>query len=112
MTPYLTWQEYEDSGGRATESSFPLLERRARAKLDYWTQDRICEITPDIKLCMVLIINALYSVGDGDQAFTSFSNDGVSVSLGTKRTEDEAINSVYSQVVEILPVELVSVVIR
>ena len=43
----------------------------------------------------------------------SFSNDGVSVSFGAQKeiTEEEVMASVYEQVVEILPVGLVSVVI-
>lgn len=113
--PYLTYAQYVSNGGTAEESAFPVLERRARAKLDDWTQDRIEETGDDTRLCMTLIINAM----DGAQkvsrggAVSSFSNDGVSVSLDTRtvKTEEEAVSSVYDQVVEILPVELVSVVI-
>lgn len=113
--PYLTYQQYVSNGGTAEESAFPVLERRARAKLEYWTQERITETTPDIQLCMTLIINAMDSAQKSSQGGTvsSFSNDGVSVSFDTRavKTEEEAMASVYDQVVEILPVELVSVVI-
>lgn len=111
MISYLTYDQYISSGGTAEESAFPLLERRARAKLDYWTQNRIKDVDDDIQLCMVLIINALDTIAEGEQAVSSFSNDGVSVSMESRRTEEEALASVYGQVVEILPVELVSVVI-
>lgn len=113
--PYLTYEQYVSNGGTAEESAFPVLERRARAKLDYWTQDRIEAADDDIRLCMTLILNALDSTQKVSQSGTvsGFSNDGVSVSLDTRtvKTEEEAMASVYDQVVEILPVELVSVVI-
>lgn len=115
MSQYLTHQQYLSHGGTAELSAFPLLERRARAKLDYWTMGRIKDVDCDIHLCMTLIINALDSVQKSSQSGTvsSFSNDGVSVSYSTQqtKTEEEAMASVYDQVVEILPVELVSVVI-
>lgn len=114
MSQYLTYQQYASNGGTAELSAFPLLERRARAKLDYWTQGRIRCVDSDIQLCMVLIINALDSVQDSGQEVTSFNNDGVSVSLSSpnRKTEEEVMSSVYDQVVEILPVELVSVAIN
>ena len=115
MSQYLTYQQYVSNGGTAEESAFPVLERRARAKLDYWTQDRIRDVDCDIMLCMTLIVNALDNAQKNSQggAVSSFSNDGVSVSFDTQRmkTEEDAMASVYDQIVEILPVELVSVVI-
>ena len=115
MNQYLTYQQYVSHGGTAELSAFPLLERRARAKLNYWTMGRITKVDCDIQLCMTLIINALDSVQKASQSGTvsSFSNDGVSVSYVTPqvKTEEEAMASVYDQIVEILPVELVSVVI-
>lgn len=112
MNQYLTYQEYRSIGGTADESAFPLLERQARARLDYWTQGRIDDVDDDIRLCITLIVNALDSVQRSEQAVTSFSNDGVSVSFGSRKTGEEAMSSVYGQVAEILPVELISAVIR
>lgn len=114
--PYLTYEEYVSNGGTVEESAFPVLERRARARLDYWTQDRIEEADDDIRLCMTLIVDAMDSAQKSSQGggpVSSFSNDGVSVSFDNRavKTEEEAMASVYGQVVEILPVELVSVVI-
>lgn len=114
MCEYLTFNQYQSNGGKAELSAFPRLERLARKKLDYWTQNRIQTADCDIQLCMTLIIDAL-AEGQEAQAgtATSFSNDGVSVSLSKPvRTPDEIMSSVYDQVVEILPIELVSVVIR
>ena len=48
-------------------SAFPLLERRARAKLDYWTMNRITDVDGDIQLCMTLIVNALDNVQKSSQ---------------------------------------------
>lgn len=115
MSQYLTYQQYVSNGGTAEESAFPVLERMARAKLDYWTHDRIRDVDCDIMLCMTLIVNALDNAQKISQGgpVSSFSNDGVSVSFDTQRmkTEEDTMASVYDQVVEILPVELVSVVI-
>ncbi len=113
MNQYLTFDQYQANGGKVDRSIFPVLEQLARKKLDYWTQNRITETTPDIELCMTVIVDALAEVRE-NQAGTasSFSNDGVSVNLSKPvRAESEIMASVYDQVVEILPVELVSVVI-
>ena len=68
-------------------------------------------LTDDVTL---LIVDALAEIQENqDGTASSFSNDGVSVSLSKPvRTESEIMSSVYDQVVEILPIELVSVVIR
>lgn len=114
MTQYLTFDQYQANGGRAERSAFPALEHLARKKLDYWTQNRVTEMTCDIELAMTLIVDALAEVRE-NQAGTasSFSNDGMSVSLSKPvRAEAEIMGSVYDQIVEILPIELISVVIR
>lgn len=114
MIQYLTFNQYQANGGKAELSAFPRLERLARKKLDYWTQNRIKEAGCDVQLCMTLIVDALAEVQE-NQAGTasSFSNDGVSVSFSKPvRAEAEIMASVYDQIVEILPIELVSVVIR
>lgn len=111
---YLTFEQYQANGGKADRAAFPLLERLARKKLDYWTQGRITDVTCDIELCMTLIVDALLEARENQsETVSSFSNDGVSVNFGsTRRTGSEIMQSVYDQIVEILPVELVSVVIR
>ena len=109
--PYLNYSQYQASGGTADCAAFPLLERLARKKLDYWTRGRITEPNCDIELCMTLIVNALAEVRENQaESVSGFSNDGVSVNFSKPvRTEAEIMESLYSQVVEILPVGLVSV---
>lgn len=109
---YLTYEEYKEMGGTAEQSSFTILEMQAEYKLNYWTLDRITEADEKIKLCMTLLIDALAEVQNGESDVSSFSNDGVSVTLADAKTSEQKLQSVYRRVVEILPVELVSVVIE
>ncbi|MEG1870235.1 MAG: hypothetical protein RR205_05235 [Oscillospiraceae bacterium] len=99
--PYITYDEYFALGGKAEPSAFPILERLAEKKLDYLTQNRIVETTEDIKLAMVLIINLLNEMENGDKV-SSFSNDGINVSF--EKTDD--LQNLHSRLVEILPQEL------
>lgn len=109
---YLTLEEYKTLGGKADETTFPLLERRAEKRLDYWTQGRITDVSDDIKLCMTLIVDALAEMESDERKVSSFSNDGVSVTLCAPSTDGEQMGNVYNQVIEILPMELVSLVIE
>lgn len=106
---YLTFEKYSSLGGKAPKSDFERLEILARKRLDYWTQNRIEEPDEDVFLCMTLIIDAEYSDLSGEHDVSSFSNDGVSVSFSDAQTKDQKWASVYDRIVEILPVELVSV---
>lgn len=106
---YLTYEEYSALNGKAPESQFARLEHLARKKLDYWTLNRITEPDDDIRLCMTLIIDAESAEQSGEHDVSSFSNDGVSVSFADAQTRDQKWASVYDRIVEILPVELVSV---
>ena len=109
---YLTFEQYQANGGTAEAAAFPFLEQLARRKLDNWTQGRIADPDCSVQLCMTLIVNALdESRHGGAEAVAGWSNDGVSVSFGKARTDGEIMSAVYDQVVELLPVELVSVVI-
>lgn len=111
MCGYITYEQYKALGGTAEQSAFPLLEKLARKKLDYWTQGRITEADDDIRLCMLLIIDAMGKIRSGKKDVASVSNDGVSVTYASAKTEEQMMGSVYDQVVEILPVELVSLVV-
>ena len=108
MCGYITYEQYKALGGTANSSAFPRLEQLARKKLDYWTQRRITGPDDDIRLCMVLIIDAMGKISRGEKDVSSVSNDGVSVTYASARTEEQMMGSVYDQIVEILPVELVS----
>lgn len=106
---YLTFEEYRDLNGKAPESQFARLEHLAEKRLNYWTMDRITEPDNDVRLCMTLIVDAEYSDQSGEHDVSSFSNDGVSVSFADAQTKDQKWSSVYDRIVEILPVDLVSV---
>lgn len=108
MCGYITYEQYKALGGTAEQSAFPLLERLARKKLDYWTQGRIAEVDDDIRLCMLLLIDAMRKIRNGFVNVASTNNDGLTVNYASAQTEEQLIGSVYDQVVEILPVELVN----
>lgn len=100
---YLTYQEYKTRGGSLDEAAFTRKETKARRLLDYWTFDRLKsglgdneQVVKDLMFEMVEMIN------DGQQV-TSFSNDGVSVSLSDKTEEQQ----MYDLAVAWLPSELV-----
>lgn len=105
---YITYVEYVQNGGKAQESDFHRLETLARKRLDYWTQNRITTPDDDIRLCMTLIIDRLDDDESGEQDVSSVSNDGVSMSFVEAKTSDQKWADVYDRVVEILPIELVS----
>lgn len=106
---YLTYEEYRNLGGKATGNDFDRLEILAEKRLNYWTMDRITEPDDDIRLCMTLIVDAEYADQSGEHDVSSFSNDGVSVSFSDAQTKEQKWSNVYDRIVEILPVELVSV---
>lgn len=105
---YITYEEYTANGGTADSSAFPHLARLAEKRLNHWTQDRITESNEDIKLCMTIIIDAMHAEQSGEMDVSSFSNDGVSVSFADAQTKEQKWQNAYDQIVEILPVELVS----
>lgn len=104
---YIAYDEYTALNGTAPESEFMRLELLARKRLDYWTQNRIKEPDDDIRLCMTLIIDKQYEDGRVYDV-SSFGNDGVTVSLGDAQTKEQQWQDVYGRIVEILPIELVS----
>lgn len=108
---YLTYPHYVELGGRASEEAFPALVLMAQRKLDYWTQNRIDEeqITPEIRVAMTLLINHFNADLLGDRDISSMSNLGVSVSFADAKTSEQKLQDIYTQVVEILPFELVTV---
>lgn len=108
---YITFEEYKQLNGKADEQAFPVLEFLAKKRLDYWTFGRIQEATEDIKYCMLLLIDQLNDEKNGESDVSAFSNDGVSVTLTNAKTNDEKMNDIYKRVVEILPIELVSLVV-
>lgn len=108
---YLTFEEYQAYGGKAEQSAFPRLERKARKKLDSFTQDRLVNATviPDtVKECMTEFVDLMTDM-EGEKV-SSFSNGSVSVSFQQDdKTDDEKM---WNIAVEYLPIELISMVVE
>src|SRR5574344_595914 len=106
---YLTYQEYISFGGTVTESTFNILEPKARRKVDYFTQNRLqtaTTIISEVKELMTEFINKM-SVPALNGNVTSYSN-GIE-SFGFKENQTDAFNSeLYQMAIEYLPVELIS----
>jgi hypothetical protein len=86
---YLTYEEYVELGGTSSEQAFPLLEFRARKRIDRMTFSRVQgmeEVPEAVKLCMLSLIGIDSKAGIEAQVenpvVTSFNNDGYSESYG------------------------------
>ena len=100
---YLTYQEYKTRGGSLDEAAFNRKETKARRLLDYWTFDRLKSgLGDNEQVVKDLMFEMVETMTDGQQV-TSFSNDGVSVSLSDKTEEQQ----MYDLAVAWLPSELV-----
>lgn len=106
---YLTYRKYKEYGGVVEEKNYAFFECLARKKLNYWTFNKIKEVTEDIELCMFLIIEQIYKIETGEADVSSVSNDGISMSFVDAKTSEQKLQDLYRKIVEILPVELVSV---
>lgn len=122
---YLTYERYKEYGGVVEEKNYAFFELQARKKLDYWTLDRITnfldenknnihyfEVVEDIELCMFFIIEEIYQIETGEVDVSSVSNDGISMSFVDAKTTEQKMENLYQKIVEILPIELVGVVIN
>lgn len=94
---YLTYQEYKDKGGTASETDFALLEFRARKRIDYLTASRVqdmAQVPEAVKLCMLSIMRIDSKSGAEAQTdkpvVTSFSTDGYSESYGKALSVEDA----------------------
>ena len=110
---YLTYEEYKDFGGTASESAFPILEMKARKRIDFLTDSRVQNmevVPPAVKLCAASIINMESVVGAEAQianpVATSFSTDGYSESYGNSLSADAAREQMNKTVREMLYGEL------
>lgn len=106
---YLSFAEYESFGGTVVESTFDILEPKARRKVDYFTQNRLqtaTTIISEVKELMTEFINKM-SVPALNGNVTSYSN-GIE-SFGFAENQTDAFNSeLYQMAIEYLPVELIS----
>ena len=100
---YLTYLEYKDMGGTVDKTAFNQLEFEARAKIDWYTFNRLqkeTEFPEAVKRCMYKLISLIQnaeqaSVVGGTSAdgsitagVASQSNDGVSISFNTLSAKD------------------------
>ena len=105
-TAYLTYDEYVNYGGSASQTAFPPpLEFKARKRIDYLTASRVqnMETVPDaVKLCMVCIMNMEQATGAEAQAtnpqMTSFNTDGYSESYGHSLSADDTAKQIRKQI--------------
>lgn len=124
---YVTYEEYQQAGGKLTEAEFDVQEPRAEIMLDGWTLNRLKEqsVVDDLKATgdwrsvvialswltdqMQGIENARKAKADGAEV-TSFNNGVNSFSFGGVSSDDStaAESSAYHEVVRMLPVDLVS----
>lgn len=102
---YLTYDEYVNYGGSASQTAFPTLEFKARKQIDYLTASRIqvMETVSDaVKLCMVSIMNMDNATGAEAQAtnpqMTSFNTDGYSESYGHALSADDTAKQIRKQI--------------
>lgn len=92
---YLTYEEYKQFGGDLEEPDFNRLERKASAKINYYTQNRLVndDVIPDeVGVTMMDLIELFekknqYSDPDGG-IVSSESNDGVSVSYANETANE------------------------
>lgn len=110
---YLTYAEYTGYGGAKSEAAFPVLELKARKRIDYLTASRVqnMETVPTaVKLCMMTLINIDTAAGAEAQAsnpqVTSFNTDGYSESYGHALSADDAARQMDKQIVAMLYGEL------
>ncbi len=124
---YVTYEEYQQAGGKLTEAEFDVQEPRAEIMLDGWTLNRLRDqsVVDDLKAMgdwqsvvialswltdqMQVIEKARKAKADGAEV-TSFNNGVNSFSFGGGSSDDStaAESSAYHEVARILPVELVS----
>lgn len=100
---YLTYNEYIEYGGTLEETAFDQLEFEARAKIDWWTFNRLQkdDTYPEtVKRCMFKLIkliedkqkamnlNPIAEDGSINVGIASESNDGVSTSYNILSAHD------------------------
>lgn len=102
---YLTYDEYKNYGGTASESDFTMLEFRARKRIDRLTASRVQRMNavPEaVKLCMMSLIQIDSKAGVEAQVenpvVTSFNTDGYSESYGKALSAEDADKSMSASI--------------
>lgn len=110
---YLTYDEYRQYGGTASETDFVLLEFKARKRVDYLTDSRVTgmkEVPEAVKLCIMSLVKLEGKVGVETQVenpvVTSYSTDGYSETYGKALGTEDAERSMNKVVGSMLAGEV------
>ena len=102
---YLTYAEYQSYGGTASETAYPMLEFRARKRIDRLTASRVqnmVTVPEAVKLCMMSLIGIDSKAGAEAQVdnpvVTSFNTDGYSESYGKALSVEDADKSMSASI--------------
>lgn len=95
LLSYLTFEEYQELGGKCTKDTFPNLQYDIESKMDYITEGRLSKmldslgmIPKEIQMLEVKLINIEYnSKPEKDESITSYSNGIESFSYGNTSSE-------------------------
>ena len=102
---YLTYAEYQSYGGTASETAFPMLEFRARKRIDRMTASRVqamAAVPEAVKLCMMSLIGIDSKAGAEAQVenpvVTSFNTDGYSETYGKAMSAADADSAMSASI--------------
>ena len=88
---YLTYAEYQQTGGARSEAEFAALEMRAAKLIDALTHGRVREETPvreAVRQAALALVAAMDADGDNaGREVISMDNDGVSVAYAAGDTQ-------------------------
>ena len=94
---YITYDEYKELGGTASQDAFPIYERKAQRYLDYLTFDRIKQLTTIPDVVKEVLTDFTNGYADfyksrnefgGDDTISQYSN-GVETFTYKDKTEDD-----------------------
>lgn len=94
---YLTYNEYIEYGGTLEESAFEQLEFEARAKIDYWTFNRLQNDTdyPEaVKRCMYKLIYMIDA--QTKQTLAGAPDISTNIQAGISSESNDGVSTVYS----------------
>lgn len=97
---FLTYDEYEDMGGRCDEDTYPRMEAKARAELNRLTLGRLKgmgEMSSNVQYCMYEMIEAIcaeesFAAMTAGREISAMSNDGVSMSFSASGSGARALS--------------------
>ena len=105
---YLSFDEYQELGGKCPADIFPLQQFDVEAKMDYITFGRLSKmikkletVPEDIKMLEVILINNSYDMTankglSSNEGISSYSNGIESFSYDTSKTRDEIVQEMCS----------------